>query len=120
MVVINHEVKNKNLFLFYPVDSTLKLPNRIESRVKQGPIVNDNRLYETSDNVLECIDRNEAESGPKNATAEPSAYACLQDNKESEDIYQSLQNLSTSADLHRANETRDDAQAAEYEMQRKI
>ena len=62
---------------------------------------NDDTVYETPDDVIKCIARNEAEAKPEISTQEePSVYTPLKDNKEPENIYQSLQNADTSAENH--------------------
>ena len=62
---------------------------------------NDDTVYETPDDVIKCIARNEAEAKPEISTEEePSVYTPLKDNKESENIYKPLQNPGTSADNH--------------------
>ena len=93
-----------------------------ESHIKQDSSENnDIPVYETPDDVKEYIHQNEATSKPETSTQESSAYMTLKDNKEREpdNAYQSLQNLSANADPRYVNAGRGD-QTMQYEMQSEI
>ena len=73
----------------------------IELTGERVSYVNDDIVYETPDDVIESIERNEAESKHEITTEEEtSAYISLTDNKEPENFYQPLQTLGTSAHPH--------------------
>jgi hypothetical protein len=73
----------------------------IELTAEGVSYVNDDTVYETPDDVIECIERNEAESKHEITTEEEtSAYISLTDHKEPENFYQPLQTLDTSAHPH--------------------
>ena len=77
---------------------------------------NDDTVYETPDDVIECIARNVAEARPEISTEEePSVYTPLKDDNEPKNVYQSLQNPGTSTEPHRTKEG--DDQGVQYEMQ---
>jgi hypothetical protein len=60
--------------------------------------VNNDAVYETPDDVIQCMEQNEAESKPEISTGqESSTYMSLKDNRESGNFYQSLQPPGTSA-----------------------
>ncbi|CAB4005658.1 Venom prothrombin activator pseutarin-C non-catalytic subunit [Paramuricea clavata] len=68
-----------------------KLMEVIELTAKRVSYVNDDTVYEAPDDVVECIEQNEAESKREISTEkEPSAYISLTDNKEPENSYQPL------------------------------
>ncbi len=91
--------------------SSIELSNICKTDLYQ----NDDTVYETPDDVIEFIARNEAEAKPEISTQEePSVYTPLKDNKEPENVYQSLQNPGTSSEPHH---TEGDDQGAQYEMQ---
>jgi hypothetical protein len=72
----------------------------IELAAERVSYVNDDTVYETPDDVIESIERNEAESKREiSATEEEtSAYISLTDHKEPENFYQPLQTLGTEGD----------------------
>jgi hypothetical protein len=73
----------------------------IELTGERVSYVNDDTVYETPDDVIESIERIEAESKHAFSTEEESsAYISLTDNKEPENFYQPLQTLGTSAHPH--------------------
>jgi hypothetical protein len=73
----------------------------IELTGERVSYVNDDTVYETPDDVIESIERIEAESKHAFSTEEKSsAYISLTDNKEPENFYQPLQTLGTSAHPH--------------------
>jgi hypothetical protein len=64
----------------------------IELTAERVSYVNDDTVYETPDDVIESIERNEAESKHEITTEEEtSAYISLTDHKEPENFYQPLQ-----------------------------
>ena len=72
---------------------------------------NDHPVYETPDDVIECIAGNKEEITEE----ENSEYTPLKENKEPKNVYQSLQNPGNSAEPHRTKEG--DHQGVQYEMQ---
>ncbi|CAB4005118.1 Down syndrome cell adhesion molecule homolog isoform X1, partial [Paramuricea clavata] len=88
-------------------DSAPKPPNSkqsmevIELTAERVSYVNDDTVYESPDDVIESIERNEAESKHEITTEEEtSAYISLTDHKEPENFYQPLQTLGTSVHPH--------------------
>jgi hypothetical protein len=71
----------------------------IELAAETVSYVNDDTVYETPDDVIESIERNEAESKREISTEEEtSAYISLTDHKEPENFYQPLQTLGMEGD----------------------
>jgi hypothetical protein len=95
------------------VDS-LPDPPRSNKAAPRNSYVNDDAVYETPDDVIQCMERNEAESKPEISTGqESSAYMSLKNNREPANFYQSLQPPGRSVHPHHTK--RSNVQAMEYE-----
>ncbi|CAB4005657.1 Down syndrome cell adhesion molecule homolog isoform X2 [Paramuricea clavata] len=104
-------VQNKNR---QDQENRKDLPRSNKAAPRLNSYMNDAAVYETPDDVIQCIERNEAESKPEISTGQESlAYMSLKDNREPANFYQSLQPPGRSVHPHHTK--RSNVQAVEYE-----